>query len=234
MRIAHEQHHDDVLLMRNAHGQQVALLPLAWTTVLEEEAGLVPVTVSRRGNAVEAEFAAPVLPHAKAGAVLTEALAPALGLSPSDIGFAAHRPAVWQGGPAFLYVPVASLDSLARARPIQPHWDAVMQAAGVDSAYLYTAGPDCDFRARMFSPTAGIPEDPATGSASAILAAQLQASGALGGGEDRFTLHQGVEMGRPSRLHLTVEQEGAHLTRVLIRGSAVPVSSGRIVIPQDL
>lgn len=201
--------------------------------VLEEEAGLVPVTVTRQGDSVEAEFAAPVLPHAAAGAVLTEALAPALGLSPTGIGFAAHRPAVWQGGPAFLYVPVGSLNSLAQARPIQPHWDAVMQAAGVDSAYLYTAGADCDFRARMFSPTAGIPEDPATGSASAILAAQLAASGALTGTEDRFVLHQGVEMGRPSRIHLTVQQEGERLARVLIRGSAVPVSSGRIVVPPE-
>lgn len=201
--------------------------------VLEEEAGLVPVTVTRQGDSVEAEFAAPVLPHAAAGAVLTEALAPALGLLPGDIGFGAHRPAIWQGGPAFLYVPVASLNSLAQARPIQPHWDAVMQAAGVDSAYLYTPGPDCDFRARMFSPTAGIPEDPATGSASAILAAQLAASGALTGTEDRFVLHQGVEMGRPSRIHLTVQQEGERLARVLIRGSAVPVSSGRIVVPAE-
>jgi trans-2,3-dihydro-3-hydroxyanthranilate isomerase len=201
--------------------------------VLEEEAGLVPVTVTRQGDRVEAEFAAPVLPHAAAGAVLTEALAPALGLLPGDIGFGAHRPAIWQGGPAFLYVPVASLNSLAQARPIQPHWDAVMQAAGVDSAYLYTAGADCDFRARMFSPTAGIPEDPATGSASAILAAQLAASGALTGTEDRFVLHQGVEMGRPSRIHLTVQQEGERLARVLIRGSAVPVSSGRIVVPPE-
>jgi phenylacetate-coenzyme A ligase PaaK-like adenylate-forming protein len=32
--------HDDVLVMRNAHGQQVSLLPLALTTVLEEEAGV--------------------------------------------------------------------------------------------------------------------------------------------------------------------------------------------------
>lgn len=201
--------------------------------VLEEEAGLVPVTVTRKGDAVEAEFAAPVLPHAAVGHVLTESLAPALGLSPGDIGFDAHCPAVWQGGPAFLYVPVATLDALARARPIQPHWDAVMQAAGVDSAYLYTPGQGCDFRARMFSPTAGIPEDPATGSASAILAAQLAASGVLTGTEDRFELHQGVEMGRPSRIHLTVQQAGDRLSRVLIRGSAVPVSSGQIVVPPE-
>lgn len=199
--------------------------------VLEEEAGLVPVTVTRRGDAVEAEFAAPVLPHAAAGAVLMERLAPALGLTAEEIGFGAHRPAVWQGGPAFLYVPVASLEALGRARPIQPHWDAVMAAAGVDSAYLYTPGDGCDVRARMFSPTAGIPEDPATGSASAILAAQLQAAGALTGAEDRFHLRQGVEMGRPSDIHLTVRRVGTALSQILIRGAAVPVSQGRIAVP---
>jgi trans-2,3-dihydro-3-hydroxyanthranilate isomerase len=200
--------------------------------VLEEEAGLVPVTVTRAGTRVEAEFAAPVLPHAAAGRVLADLLAPALGLTPADIGFGSHAPAVWQGGPAFLYVPVASLRALAAARPIQPHWDAVTQAAGVDSLYLYTRGADCDFRARMFSPTAGIPEDPATGSASAILAAQLRAAGALTGGEDRFHLRQGVEMGRPSDIHLTVRQSGGAITAVRIRGSAVPVSQGRIAIPK--
>jgi len=46
-------------------------------------------------------------------------------------------------------------------------------SGGVDSAYLYTRGgdgPTTAFRARMYAPTAGIPEDPATGSATAILA----------------------------------------------------------------
>lgn len=200
--------------------------------VLEEEAGLVPVTVTRRGAQVEAEFAAPVLPHPAAGHVLDAALPAALGLDAAEIGFATHRPAVWQGGPAFLYVPVASLDALARARPIQPHWDAVMAAAGVDSAYLYTPGTDCDFRARMFSPTAGIPEDPATGSASAILAAQLEQAGALHGQRHAFHLRQGVEMGRPSDIHLTVERDSHAITRVLIRGTAVPVMQGRLPVPK--
>lgn len=200
--------------------------------VLEEEAGLVPVTVTRRGDRVEAEFAAPVLPHATTGKVLADLIAPALGLDDADIGFGAHRPAVWQGGPAFLYVPVGSLAALGRARPIQPHWDRLLSAAGVDSAYLYTPGTDCAFRARMFSPTAGIPEDPATGSASAILAAQLQVSGTLTGVEDRFHLRQGVEMGRPSDIHLTVRQTGGQIAQVLIRGAAVPVAHGRIAIPK--
>lgn len=114
---------------------------------------------------------------------------------------------------------------------MEPQWSLQMQACGVDSAYLYTPGQDCDFRARMFSPTAGIPEDPATGSASAILAAQLLAFGALAEGEMRLTLHQGVEMGRPSVIGLTTRVAGGGLTQVRIKGSAVPVSEGRLHPP---
>ncbi len=200
--------------------------------VLEEEAGLVPVTVWRKGDRMEAEFTAPVVPHGTEGQVLAARLAPALGLTGGEIGFAGHSPAVWQGGPRFLYVPVASQGALARARAVQPDWDAVMQAAGVDSAYLYTPGSDCDFRARMFSPTAGIPEDPATGSATAILAAQLLASGVLGEGTSRFHLRQGVEMGRPSDLFLSVDVAGDAVQAVRIRGAAVALSEGRISLPQ--
>lgn len=199
--------------------------------VLEEEAGLVPVTVWRKGDVTEAEFTAPVVPHGTEGRVHA-ALADALGLKAGEIGFGAHRPGVWQGGPRFLYVPVASLDVLARARAMQPHWDAVMQAAGVDSAYLYTPGEGCDFRARMFSPTAGIPEDPATGSATAILAAQLMASGVLAEGVTRFHLRQGVEMGRASDLFMTVEVAKGAIAAVRIRGAAVPISEGRIALPK--
>jgi trans-2,3-dihydro-3-hydroxyanthranilate isomerase len=206
--------------------------------VLEEEAGLVPVRVVRRGAEVRAEFVAPVIPHGvvdapdRAAALEPALLAKALGLQPDEIGFRSHRPGLWQGGPRFLYAPVASLDVLARARPIQPVWSEVMQAGGVDSIYLYTPGRDCDYRARMFSPTAGIPEDPATGSASAILSAQLLASGALGKGESRLTLHQGVEMGRPSVIGLTAVTRAGALAEVRIAGSAVPISDGRIRVAQ--
>lgn len=197
--------------------------------VLEEEAGLVPVRVTRRGTAVEAEFTAPVLPHPVAVTADPALVAAALGLAPGDLGVA---PAVWQGGPAFLYAPLASLDALARARPIEPHWSRLMQAAGVDSAYLYTPGADCDFRARMFSPTAGIPEDPATGSASAILAAQLEATGLLRPGTQSFHLRQGVEMGRPSDITLTIDRDAAGITAIRIRGTAVPMAEGRIRVPE--
>lgn len=204
--------------------------------VLEEEAGLVPVRVTRRGDVTEAEFTAPVLPRAAPGSAPADLIARALDLAPGDLGFGSHAPGLWEGGPGFLYVPVASLAVLGRARPIEPHWSALMERAGVDSAYLYTPGPDvpgqdvpgqgCDFQARMFSPTAGIPEDPATGSATAILAAQLRAARALRPGVQEFHLRQGVEMGRPSDLWLTVDHGAEGIRAVRIRGAAVPVSEG--------
>ena len=200
--------------------------------VLEEEAGLVPVEVTRRGGVTEAEFTAPRLPVPHPGRAPADLVARALDLAPDDILHGAHRPALWQGGPAFLYVPLRDRAALARARPIEPHWSALMAAGGVDSAYLYAPGEGCDFQARMFSPGAGIPEDPATGSATAILAAQLHAAGAVPAGSRRFTLRQGVEMGRPSDLALTIDADATGPTAIRIRGAAVEIGAGRIRIPE--
>ncbi|MGB8622743.1 MAG: PhzF family phenazine biosynthesis protein [Paracoccaceae bacterium] len=199
---------------------------------LEEEAGLVPVCVSRDGNAVTAEFTAPVLPFAAPGGASDDDVAQALGLAPAEIGCSGHgAPAHWQGGPSYLYVPVADAGALARARPTEPQWSCVMAAWGADGAWLYTPDGAAGYRARMFSPSAGIPEDPATGSAAAIFAAELLCAGRLGEGENRVSITQGVEMGRPSQIALRIELQDGALTAVHIRGSAVPVSSGRIRAP---
>lgn len=196
--------------------------------LLEEEAGLVPVDI-RSG---QAEFIAPKIPVRHPGKTDVALIASALDLSETAVGFGEHAPGIWQGGPAFLYVPVAGLDDLATARPIEPFWSRLMSEAQVDSAYLYTPD-DSGFRARVFSPTAGIPEDPATGSASAILATQLLDSGTLPEGETHIPLRQGIEMGRPSRIGLTAIVRGGDLREIRIRGGAVPMAQGHIRIPED-
>ena len=198
---------------------------------LEEEAGLVPVTVTRHGLHIEAEFTAPVRPFPVKTDLPVDLIAASLGLAPAQVGFANHHPGTHQGGPRFVYVPVDSLQSLGQAQPHEPHWSALMDLAEVDSAYLYTPAETCDFRARLFSPTAGIPEDPATGSASAILASQLWRTGVVAAGTTRLTLHQGVEMGRPSQIGLTIDASAQGITAVRIKGSAVPISAGQIRRP---
>lgn len=190
--------------------------------VLEEEAGLVPVSI-RDGVA---QFTAPVLPVRHGGSVSMSLCAEALGLSEDVIG--PHEPGAFKGGPAFLYIPLRDRDSLAHARPMEPAWTALMDSADVDSAWIY----DPDLNARMFSPTAGIPEDPATGSASAILAAQLLANGALPNGTTRQTIRQGDDMGRPSRIGFEADVADGKLLAVRISGPAVPVAEGRIRSPE--
>lgn len=198
---------------------------------LEEEAGLVPVTVIRRNEVTSGTFTAPILPHAAPGRADPALVTAALGLARGDLGAGAHmEPALWQGGPTFLYVPLRDLATLARARPIEPHWSALMAAARVDSAWCYTPTPG-GYRARMFSPTAGIPEDPATGSACAIFAAELAARGLLAPGETSLHIDQGVEMGRPSRIGLTIHGSNTKITEVRISGQARPISEGRITPP---
>lgn len=198
---------------------------------LEEEAGLVPVTVTRQGGQVEAEFTAPVLPFPVKTDVPRDLIATSLGLTPAQIGFGNHRPATHQGGPRFLYVPLDHLETLATAKPHEPHWSSLMALAEVDSAYIYTPGTACDFQARVFSPTGGVPEDPATGSASAILASQLWRTGVLTPGTSKLSLRQGIEMGRPSGIGLTIDATTEGITAVRIKGSAVPISSGQIRRP---
>lgn len=197
--------------------------------VLEEEAGLVPVQVSRRGGRVRAEFTAPVTPFAKPGAADPVLCAAALGVE--KIGTQGHPgPGLWQGGPGFLYVPLPDLAALAAARPHEPAWSRLMAEAQVDSAWCFVRTAE-GYRARMFSPGAGIPEDPATGSASAIFAAELQARGLLAEGETPIAITQGVEMGRPSAIALTAVVRDGALVAVRVAGSAVAISRGQIAVP---
>ncbi len=106
----------------------------------------------------------------------------------------------------------------------------MVEAANCDSAYIYCPGGPRSFHARMFSPTAGIPEDPATGSASAILSAQLLACGELKEGMNSFRLEQGHDMGRPSDIALEIDVAGGNLAEVRVAGSSVAVSEGLIEI----
>ena len=81
--------------------------------------------------------------------------------------------------------------------------------------------------ARMFAPLGGIPEDPATGSAGAALAAWL---GQLDGASANFDISQGVEMGRPSKIEASVTVEDGLPTVVAIGGRAIKVMEGRLAI----
>ncbi|MGE0008832.1 MAG: PhzF family phenazine biosynthesis protein [Parvibaculaceae bacterium] len=205
---------------------------------LEEAAGLVPVKVSRIADAPRGLFRAPVVPRKVADGPARADIAAALGIAPAEIGFEGHQPVLLQGGPAFFFVPVPARSVLEKARPCEPAWSALMARLGeyeacVDAAYVYARGGegrDASFRARMFAPGGGIPEDPATGSATALLARQILTADKLADGRHRFVLEQGYEMRRPSDLILEADVARGDLTEVRVGGQAVRVSAGVITV----
>ena len=201
---------------------------------LELKAGLTPVRVTRIADKAHCVITAPVVPfHVDVQLPRIEDTARALNLDPADIGFDGHKIASLEGGPRFFYVPVKSRAALEKSQVREPFWSELVKPMGngVDAAYLYTRGgdgPNASFRARMYSPTGGIPEDPATGSATALLAAQLLSAEKLKDGTHHWQLEQGYEMGRPSDLHLEADVKNAKLTAVRIGGGAIQLMSGEL------
>lgn len=205
---------------------------------LEEVAGLVPVKVTRIGDVPHGMFKAPVVPVKVGDGPDKAIIAAALGLSADEIGFDDHKPILSKGGPTFFFVPVPSRAALEKSRPCEPAWSAMVKACNapesfVDAAYVYARGgdgKDASFRSRMYAPGGGIPEDPATGSATALLARQLLISDKLKDGKHRFVIEQGYEMKRPSDLVLEADVAKGDLTEVRVGGQAVRVSAGVITV----
>ena len=84
----------------------------------------------------------------------------------------------------------------------------------------------------MFAPGAGVDEDPATGSAAVALGAYLAAEGLLGDGSTAYVVGQGLEIGRPSTMHCTVDVVAGVATRATVGGSVVPVARGEVRVPE--
>lgn len=167
---------------------------------LRFEQGAGPVQVTVTGGV--AEVAAP-RDFEVLGRVDPAQVASACGLQVDDI---VGEPVLATCGTPFV---VARTRALGTARPVS----TVGAAAGV---FLYTPGEI--IRARMFAPALGVPEDPATGSAALVLA------GLLGNGS--WTIEQGIEMGRPSTLH--VRSDG--LGRTWVAGTAVEMMRGTLTL----
>ncbi len=195
---------------------------------LEEAVGVVPCVTEVEGEGRGyARFRLPRLPEPVGEGREAAQAAWALGLDPHDIGFDRHAPSRHSAGVPFDLIPVASLEALARARPRMEAFPDVFGAEHA-AAYLYTRAGDRRFRARMFSPTMGIAEDPATGSAAAALAGGLMQFEPMGSGEHSFVIEQGYEMGRPSQIALQLVIRDGALDHAEIGGRAVVVSEGEL------
>ena len=196
---------------------------------LEEEIGIVRVGVRmREGEPPFAEFDTTRLPADLGSVPAIEDIAAAVGLIPSEIGFENHRPSCFSAGLPYHFIPVRSLAAIGRTRAVMSRWE---RAFGTGVVYVYcreTEHAASHFHARMFDPGHGIAEDPATGSAAAAFAAVVARYDEPPGGEHRYGIEQGYEMGRPSLIHLSLTMNDGRLAAVRIGGHAVRVADGEM------
>jgi len=198
----------------------------------EEKAGLVPVEIlTEAGRVVGAELTAPQ-PLKKLTPFSAEQAAACISLSSADISTDRHPPLIVSVGLPFLVVELASRDALRRASPDAAAFARTFPCDGSDAVYFYTrdvppAETPCDLQARMFHPgSSGLSEDPATGSATAAVAALLADLARERDGELKLRIGQGVDMGRPSLLLTRVRKENGVVTSAHVGGCCVQMMEG--------
>ncbi len=197
--------------------------------VFEEGVGPVPVTIFRDGDRVtHCQLTAARLPEAGPPPPAADALAQMLSLTASEVLDSA---ACWSCGVPFLVVPLASVEALTRCRLKLSVWGQLLTDYATQKVYPVARVDALHWRVRMFAPGLGVPEDPATGSAAASFAGWLSAllpeprQGTLA-----VRLEQGIEMGRPSELHVEFDRRDGEITAVRVGGAAVLVGEGTLTL----
>jgi trans-2,3-dihydro-3-hydroxyanthranilate isomerase len=127
---------------------------------------------------------------------------------------------LYDNGIRHVYVAAPSREDVAR---LQPDLAAIARLA--PTCVNCFAGEGRRWKTRMFAPAAGVPEDPATGSAAGPLAVHLARHGRIGWG-DEIEIEQGAEIARPSLLHARAVGSADEVERVEVGGSAVVVARG--------
>lgn len=202
------------------------------------EEGIGPVRCGVRMSAGEpgfAEFDLPRLSQRFDVDIEPADIGAALGLDPQEIGFENHRVSLWSAGVPFVLVPVHDQAAAAKAACNAAEWERVAPMADgqLAYAYVYCRGGmhhTASFHARMFAAFDGIGEDPATGSAAAALSGAIHDFDGLLEGNHALVIEQGVEMGRPSLIHLHLDCANSSVRHVRIGGAAVKVAEGRLLL----
>lgn len=210
-------------------GDQDALI------ILEEQVGPVRCGVKLDKAGTFAEFDLPKLPQRVGYNYDKVAIAKALRLEPTEIGFENHVPSIWDAGVPYLLIPIHGLEVAGRIRIDQSAMRDVAPRIGHRQLPVYaycreTVRHDSHFHARMFVSDEGTYEDPATGSATAAFAGAVHAFDTPLDGSLRLSIEQGYEMGRPSRLQLDLDIAKQQLIGGRIGGSAIRVAEGQLFV----
>jgi len=140
-------------------------------------------------------------------------------------------------GLPYVLVPLVSRAAVDSAVIDRPAYDRLLNGAAVDAngVFLFSTEPATDTAtaySRMFAPVIGVLEDPATGSASGPLGCYLVRHHVVSRERAGTMLSlQGVKMGRPSHIHISIGVDGDDIRSVRVGGASVLAGEGTLYIP---
>lgn len=205
--------------------------------------GPTPVELEWKGDALSFAWMDQKLPEVKPAIASSQEILRAVGIDHD--AFASTKLPIEEisCGNAFIFVPVASRAALDAAEPDVAGLKRLRSAFGKHvGVFLFTTdaprqgsgqgAAEVTIYSRMFAPSQGIIEDPATGSASGPVGCYLLTHGLVPPGRaDRIVSLQGVAMGRPSYIHIKIgsDDRGA-ITRVQVGGQSILAGEGHMFV----
>ena len=198
--------------------------------------GPVPVALAWRGAALS--FAWMTQPAPSFGDIVPDPgrAAAALGLPAAAVTATGLPVQVVSCGVPFLFVPLATRRAVDSAALDRGRFAALRDAAQIAAhgVFLFSPEPGADkatVYSRMFAPDLGIGEDAATGSASGPLGCYLVRHRVVTPEKAELMMSlQGVAMGRPSDVHISIGVEEGEIVDVRVGGQAVLAGEGTLYL----
>lgn len=199
-------------------------------------AGILPVSVQRRGGSVQS--ASMEMPRPQFGDVIEDLqpFATGLNLQPEDITGSGLPPQfVDIGDSVKIILPVASMAALTNVKIDLNVFESHFCMENCEGVYAFSRESENKWafaHARGFFHCVGILEDPATGHGAACLGAYLAHHKVIDASPTKtIEIEQGIELGRPSRIGVSVTAENDEIIKIEIFGTAVQVGEGKFLLP---
>ncbi len=201
--------------------------PGSYAFDVETKSGILPARVERRADGTECYIGLPIPEFIRAGQFKLDAMR-ILNIALEE--FENRMPMVVAGN---LYVPIRRLHTIFS---MKPNFFAMAQflvnknLSGLCAFTLETIERTSAVHSRYFAPTAGINEDPVTGSANGPLGVYLFERGELQAVDNVVTLtgEQGDAIGRRGRVAIRMTVRGTDVVTLEVGGRAVTSMKGEL------
>src|SRR6267154_3771405 len=197
--------------------------------ILEENVGPVTVDVAPRNGGFYGTLTLSGKIEVPAGAPSPTELAAVLSVEPAEV-----KQVFFAGvGVPFCFAQLNSNEVVDRAVINRAAWAATLSRAWSPHIFFFAGNlrDDGKLYARMWAPTLGIEEDPATGAACAALVGAMASKQDFSGTAYHLSIQQGVSMGRRSEIEAEACKSGSVVTSVSVGGATAWIASGEIEVP---